>query len=335
MKNNIVQHIEAESSAFKEYFLEYLASNLSNKLCESISNLLALDYSNRLKSEPDLKEYINLCTLRLKKHLVQKVVTDESFSSAMSLFAIAITPERDLDADDDNAQKQSQDAVIDAIIATQFIDLSPDELILIKSLIKELLNGKDGKEMMNIISSNPKLFYSHVVSALRENKKQKEILESVQLHLKTIVSKGKQAEKKHIGFKNLFGKLSLVGGLMLAASTGLIIGGLALPILIVPLTATAVRLAPKIAEKITNIVEQESITPKSGSKIQISESPNNKNQKNTLSKNQEKTIIKTIDTQQIKDLALQVKTSNANQDINKSKKILDDRKKDSVKERDI
>jgi hypothetical protein len=337
MRNNIIQHVEADSAAFKEYFLEYLAPNLSKKLCNSISNLLALDYANRLKSKPELPDYINLCTLRLKKHLSQKIITDESFSSAMSLFAIAITPEKNIDADDDKAQKQSQDAVIDAVIATHFVDLSPDEVILIKSLIKDLLNGKDGKEMLNMISSNPKLFYSQIVAALRENKKQEEMLESIHQHLTKVLSKDKQVKKQHNEPKGLLGKLFLIGGLMLAASTGLVIGGLALPALIVPLTAAAVKFAPILGEQLTNTLAKKPIAPKQESKVQISQALNNKKQESSILKNQEKTVVKSLDKQQIKNLILKVdpNTKTLDQDTNKSKKVLDNRKKTSTKERNI
>ena len=242
MKNNIILPPGANPEAFQEYFLDFLGNNLSESLCRSISNLLAIDYSGRLESAPELKEYINICALRIKKHLGLKVVTDESFSSSMSLFTIAITPERDIDADDAKSQEQSQDALIDSVIETHFVNLSPEEATLIKSLMKELLNGKDGKEMMNAISSNPKLFYSVVVSALRENKKQKEVSEAIHQHLTTIISKN----RKQTGIKSLASKIAFAGGLMLAASTGLILGGLALPALIIPATAAAIKLAPKL-----------------------------------------------------------------------------------------
>ena len=111
MQRNITLPPGANPEAFQEYFLDFLGNNLSESLCSSISNLLAIDYSGRLESAPELKEYINICALRIKKYLGLKVVTDESFSSAMTLFTIAITPERNIDADDAISQEQSQGAL--------------------------------------------------------------------------------------------------------------------------------------------------------------------------------------------------------------------------------
>lgn len=251
MKVNLSLPPDVDPTPFKEYFLEYLGANLSKRLCESLANLLAIDYAGRLNAAPDLTIHINECTLRIKKQLGLKVITDESFSSIMDLFIIAITPERDLDTDENNkSNEQSHDALIDSIIASYFYDLTPEETAIIRTLMKEILNSKNGKEMMNAASSNPKLFYSIVVSAIREKDKLQEVLESVKLHLTRIFLKNKEQFKKQSRLQTIVSKISLIGGLMLTASTGLALGGLALPALILPATATVVKASPELGEKI-------------------------------------------------------------------------------------
>jgi len=326
MKNNITLPEGANPEAFQNYFLDFLGNNLSNSLCNSISNLLAIDYSGRLESAPNLKEYINLCALRIKKSLGLKVVTDESFSSAMTLFTIAITPERDIDEDDSISQEKSQDALIDSVIAVHFVNLSPKETTLIKSLMKELLNGKDGKEMMNAISSNPKLFYSVVVSALRENKKQKEVSEAIHQHLTTISSKDRQNEKQKTGVKSLSSQIALAGGLMIAASTGLILEGLALPALIIPATAAAIKLAPKLGEQTADSLSQNSTTIKPKDSKPLTNEPKTTNKDNSITK---PTVKPNLSKQELKDLVktVDIKETTITEEIeqSKSEKLLQDK----------
>ena len=263
MSTNLSLPSEVNPVPFKKYFLEYLGVNLSSTLCSSLANLLAIDYTGRLNSSISLDTYINECSLRIKKNLGLKVITDESFSSVMTLFTIAITPEKDIDTDDDKSKDKSQDALIDTIITTYFNDLAPEEVAIIKTLIKDLLNGKDGKEMMNVASSNPKLFYSIIVTAVREKNKSEEVLESVRNNLSNALVISKHKDQKQSTLKNIVNKLSLIGGLIATASSGLILGGLALPALIFPATATVVKLSPRLvdtiiptAEKINNTMQQ-------------------------------------------------------------------------------
>lgn len=301
MKSDLALPPGVDPTPFTEYFLEYLGANLSKTLCSSLANLLAIDYSGRLESKPDLDQHINECTLRIKKQLGLRVITDESFSSVMTLFTIAITPERDIDTDDDKSQEQSHDALIDSIITTYFYDLTPEETAIIKSLMKEILNGKDGKEMMNVASSNPKLFYSIVVSSIREKNKLEEVMESVKLHLTTIISKNKQQVKQQSGLKSVVSKISLIGGVLLTASTGLVLGGLALPALILPATAAVVKLAPKLGEKATSPIDQEIKTQKRVVKTKVN-TLDTTDKDNSITHSTKKNIEQTIDKTKVKDI---------------------------------
>lgn len=281
---------------FKEYFLKYLGGNLSEKLCASLANLLAVDYAGRLKSEPDLAFHVNECTLRIKKQLGLKVITDESFSSVMSIFIIAITPEKNIDTDENNKSKeQSHEALINSIIASYFYNLSPEEASIIKALMKEILNSTDGKNMLNVASSNPKLFYSIVVSAIRENEKLQEVLESLKLHLNRIFLKDKEQLKQQNALQTIVSKISLIGGLFLTASTGLVLGGLALPALILPATATVVKVSPQLGEKIATPPDK-NISKKENEEKTIIHTISSTNKENSVAlsneKNAEQKLVK-------------------------------------------
>ena len=116
------------------------------------------------------------------------VVTDESFAGVMTLFAIAITDKKEIGDGLVNTQEKNQDILIDGLVADQFSDLSPTEQKNVKEVLRALLNGRDGKEIMNFIHSDPKLFYSVVFSAYKEKTKQKEIMEVVTINLNKIIA---------------------------------------------------------------------------------------------------------------------------------------------------
>jgi hypothetical protein len=80
MKNNINILKDIDSSVFLNKIKIYLGNNLSNQLITSLSNMLAIDYVNRLKQEPKMDEYAMECVDRLTTHLNHKVFTDEGFS---------------------------------------------------------------------------------------------------------------------------------------------------------------------------------------------------------------------------------------------------------------
>ncbi len=256
MKNDIKLPEGVNPKPFYLYLEEHLSNNLGDTLIHSISNLLAIDYSLRLKSTPELKEYVKLCGSRLKKHLDQKIIFNETFSSVMTLFAIAITPEKQNDDDNDKSIEQSQDAVIESVISSHFGDLSLKEQQIIRLVLKDLLSGKDGKELLSIVISDPKLFHSTVLSAIKAKKQQQKISEFVGVHLNSILSQSKTLDQKVTGLKSTFAKIALAGSLIIAASIGVVVGGLALPILVLPATLYAVKYGPALGEKIGTILAQ-------------------------------------------------------------------------------
>ncbi len=256
MKNDIKLPAGVDPKPFYLHLDRHLSNNLGEQLRRAISNLLAIDYSLRLKSTPQLEEYVNLCGSRLKKHLDQKIILNETFSSAMTLFAIAITPEKQDDEDNTKSAEQSQEAVVESVISTHFGNLSHAEQQTIRMVLKDLLNGKDGKELITIVTSDPKLFHSIVLSAVKAKKQQQEISESVGTHLHSILVQSKALNQKVTGFKAAFAKIALVGSVIVAASIGMVVGGLALPALILPATLYAIKYGPVLGEKIGNMVAQ-------------------------------------------------------------------------------
>ncbi len=256
MKNNIDPLKDIDNSAFLNKIKSYLGNNLNNYLITSLANMLAIDYAHRLKQEPQIDEYVQKCVDRLKNHLKHMIVTDESFSEVMTLFAIAITDKKEIDDELVNTQEKNQDIFIDDFVAAHFSDLSPAEQKNVKEILKTLLNGRDGKEIMNLINSNPKLFYSVVFSAYKEKAKQKEILHAVTINLNKIIADTKSINRKKNNIKSITSKITMAAGLVAIASAGAFIGGLMLPALIVPAFALSVKFAPVVGERIGETIAQ-------------------------------------------------------------------------------
>jgi len=292
---------------------DHLGNNLNEVICKSVSNLLALDYANRLKSEPDINEYIELCITRLKNHVGKHVILDNSFSVVMNLFTVAITPERDVSGNNDKNQEQSQDALIESIIGSHFGDLSPEEQANIKMILKDLLNGKNGKEIMEVVVSDPKFFYSIVVSAIRSQKRQEQVMQLIGDQMTKIMKQSNKVQRKTSGLKNTIGKLALAGTVLIAASVGLVIGGLALPVIIVPAVIAAIKYGPILGETLGNSAVNNSAIIKN----ELTKLDNIKSSivstKKTLNKAQNKTIEqskpKTLSKSQMKNIAQKVNTT--------------------------
>lgn len=252
MSNNIKLPIGVDPSPFLVAIKAHLNSNLNDYLIKSLSNMLALDYVGRVAklTEVEVETYSEICSSRLKKHLKHQIITEEDFSTVMSLFTIAITQEKNLDDDTINSKEQEQDLLIEGIIAAHFHDLPPAERQNVKEALRGLINNPDSKEIMNFINSDPKLFYSIVFSAYKEKTKQKEVMESLTMHLAKVMHETKSINKSVDNVKSLSGKITLGAGLFAAASIGLLIGGVALPALLIPAAIVSIRLAPAIGDKV-------------------------------------------------------------------------------------
>ncbi len=335
MKNNITLPPGVDPLPFFQQMTEHLSNNLDKKLCNSVSNLLAIDYASRLKSKPPLKEYINICIERLKKYLGPQVVLDNDFSASMTLFTAAITPEKD--DDNEKAQKQLQDALIESTIASLFGDMTPEEQATITLILRDLLDSKDGKELMNIISSDPKRFYSIVTSAIKTKKQQQEILESVEMYLVNVMNQSKKLDQKVNGIKNTIGKIALAGSVLVATSIGLVIGGFALPVLLVPATIAAVKYGPVVGKKLggniaknSTLIQRETNSLKRIKTVSISTTQTINKTVKSLSKDQIKSLAQNIDTNLIKTVKSQDRETNS-----KTKTVLEQKAKSTDKGKQI
>jgi len=271
MKNNTnITNIlkDIDNSAFLNKLKFNLENNLTYQLIESLSNILAIDYFHRLKQEPTIDSYSKKCVDRLVNHLKHMIFTEEGFSGVMTLFLIAITEEKTDNDELINIQEKNQDIIVDNVMASEFSDLSPDEQLNLKDVLKSLITNLGGKEIMNFIHSNPKLFCSLVFSAHRAKKEKKEILEMVAVNLNKIISTNKSINRKKNNIKLLTGKITMAAGLVAVASAATFLGGAIFATTIIPVIAISIKLGTVIGEKLgENIAQNNSFIKKKQSII--------------------------------------------------------------------
>ena len=233
--------------AFREPLNYYLINNITPKTCSTLANMLAMDYLVRIDSKETISKHADICVNRLRTFLGQKVITDESFSTALTLFAIAISPEKPQPNENDILdQSQSQDLIMEALIETHFKNIGDKKMV--KKILKEMLKSKKFNELINYINSEPEMICSIIEYALRKYPKQHEIINYVNIETAKIFDQDIQLNKKIDSFKQATSKIALAASTLAVGALAVITAGTVLTIAIVPAAILAVRYAPKIGE---------------------------------------------------------------------------------------
>ncbi len=248
MNNNLITKIGADPQPFFKELIKHLSNNIESDLCQSVANLLSLDYATRLSSEPPLQKYIHTCITRLQNHLKERVILDNNFSESMDLFTVAITPEQELVKNN----SKSQDALISNVVNAVFNDLSEEESSTIKIVIKNLLNGKNSKKIINMITSEPNIVKKIITNSIKNKIPNEEITNIVNKNIMTLANELNDINEGINNTSNLIGKSLFTTGLLLTSSVGLFISGLTLPAVIIPATISIMKIVPIIEKKILN-----------------------------------------------------------------------------------
>lgn len=245
---------KTDISIFIKAINNSLSNNLSPPLCLSLANIIAIDYVIRLNSAPIIQQYANICAQKLRSFLGQKVMLDDSFSTVLTLFSIAISKEELTLKDNNNVKQQlpdvAQDVVIETLIAMHFDDITEPDKQTLKLLFKDLLTGINHYEIMNYIQSEPALLRNAVMQAMKKSKKQQEI----NLHFRLEINKTLIISA---GLEKKISLLTQVVSKIVTAICGLAVGGLgvltagaALSVVLVPACILAIKYGPKLGEKL-------------------------------------------------------------------------------------
>ena len=251
-------------SAFKGPITSNLINNITQQTCSVLANILALDYATRLNSTPVITEYAAKCIAKLKNFLGHRVITDDSFSTAMTLFAVAISKESINYNDKNNLIQQMQDAAIDILMNEHFKDYSGDDKKKIQSILKDLLNSENRNDILNHINSDPKFIKTIVNGALQLYTQQVEMNNHVKVAIKDILERSIKLGEKINFIKESTSKIITGACALAVGALSIVTAGVALSILIVPASILTMKYAPKLGETIgrmisnldTNITEE-------------------------------------------------------------------------------
>lgn len=295
---------------FRRAINDTLSANLTAHAKDSLAGLLALDYVARLESTPQVEEHASWCASNLKAYLKQKVVTDDSFATNMMLFSIAIAPARKSTKDDDNllSQLSSNEHLVDTIIEMYFGDLSVSDKKKVKIVIQGLIAGKDGAEILNLISSNPKLVRGMVADALLKYQTQKEINRHVTMEINKILGKAIEVNKKISKLKQQVSKITTAASFLAVATMGLVVPAVSLPFLAVPAAIGMIKYSPKLGNKIgTMLAEKDASVKEALSNVEkIKTELQGQYQAYAEEVQKQRSQVQAKDTGQIKETAAQV-----------------------------
>ena len=235
---------------FQQPIKRNFSNNITKKACNMLGGMLALDYNIRVKVT--VTDHIATCVTKLKNYLGQKVITDDSFSTIVVLFSVAISPEQR--KDNKNSMNQEQDTTIDSIINLHFGDLTAQEKDLVRGLLKDMLLSKDRSAIVNFIAAESKLFKKLVLEALIMSSKQLEINNHVRKNMQKILHKVVDLNKKITNFKEIASKLTMTACTLGVIGAGLLTGGIILPIIAVPGLLLSMKYAPKMGERVAQMI---------------------------------------------------------------------------------
>jgi len=239
---------------FQKKISEELCNNLTKQVCVSTGNILAIDYEIRLESTPKIEIYVNNCITKLKAFLGQKVITDDSFSTVLMLFAVAITSETVNYQDKNNIINKSEDIIIDTLINTNFAGANLEEKGGVKLVLKDLLSSDGSYDVMNFIQAEPKIFSAMVIHYLKQYKNSQEMINNIRLEIDKIVKTTTEHNKKLEIFKQATSKITAAICAIAVGAITVVTAGAAFALIVVPAAIIAVEYAPKIGEKIGEII---------------------------------------------------------------------------------
>lgn len=255
MNNDISIAFGQEIKLFESTISEIFISNIPLKNCRELASLLAIDYVNRLNSTPPVREYLNICAEKLTNYIGRKVITNDSFTTSMNLFTVAISPEQKVE-NHELSEKQARETALDVIIATTFNDIPANEVANLKDILKSMLSGKDTNEIFEFINNNREAFKALVQNSLKQKHKHDEMVFTLHANLLKAAKKHKENHTLGSNIRTLFSKITLAAGIAAIGSAGLVVGGLALPAILVPAIIGVNKIAGYVTDKTSDLIVQ-------------------------------------------------------------------------------
>lgn len=284
-----------------------LVNNITNHACLTLARIIAIDHKIRLKSTPKITTHLNNCIYKLKSFLGQKVLTDESFSTILMLFAVAISPET-TNFQDNNILQKSENIIIDTLINIHFPDVNIEGRNNIKSILKNLFSAKNSYEIMNLIDTEPEIFQTTIMSALKKYQNLIEINQQIKSDLDKIARITSTHYKKIEIFKQATSKIITAICTVAVGAITVATAGASSALMVVPAAILAVKYAPRIGESIgKGILSIDKSLIHEEEKINWLKTNINKNNKEFLYKEQ---LLAKSEIDKLNQLNTEIQTSN-------------------------
>lgn len=252
--SNIIAIDNINTTLFKKEIVNNFINNLTRITCSTLANMLAIDYAIRLNSKPETKTYINTCILRLKNYLRSYVINDDSFSVAVKLFVIMITPENE--NNQHNISEQSQNIIAENLVEMYFgtEKISSEEKVKIRNVFKALLKEKNFDDIINYAYTHTKLFRASLIYAVNKYNSPNEINSYIRQEFSKVLEISSEFTRKSNIFKQATGKIAGAICALLVGAISVATAGAALSIMVVPASIFAMKYAPKFGEKIGELI---------------------------------------------------------------------------------
>jgi hypothetical protein len=258
-----------DASLARKWISENLINNITQEICLALANLIIIDHKIRLNLEPNITDHLNNCLNKIRGFLGQKVIADNNFSVALMLFTVAISPVPTEYDKKENILAQSEDVVVEALINTHFNTASVEERKLLKLILKDLLKARNSHEIMNVMQYEPELFRNTVMNAIKKYQTLADISRNIRSETSKIANVAVKHYKKIETFKQTTSKILTAVCSIALGAISVVTAGAALALVVVPASILVVSYAPKIGEKLGEMIlnhdkfiinEQEKIT---------------------------------------------------------------------------
>lgn len=308
MDNKLIDIFNIEDLAVAEKTISAnFANNITNHACLTLARIIAIDHKIRLNSIPKITLHLNNCICKLKNFLRQKVLTDDSFSTVLTLFAVAISPEV-TDFQDNNIVQKSENIIIDTLINIHFPNISIKEKNNIKLILKNLFSAKNSYEIINLIQTEPEIFQTTVMSALKKYQNLIEINKQIKSDLDKIADITSTHYKKIEILRQAASKIITAVCTVAVGAITVATAGASSALIVIPAAILAVKYAPKIGEKIGDgILSIDKSVINQQEKINWLKTNINKNNKEFLIKEQ---LLAKSSIDKINQLHTEIQTSN-------------------------
>jgi hypothetical protein len=238
----------------RKWISKDLVNNLTKDTCLALANLITIDYKIRLDLEPDIKDHIKSCLDKLRQFLGQKVITDNSFSVALMLFTVAISPTPVKYDTKENILNKSEDVLIETLVNTNFGSVNLEERNILKVILRELLKSRNSQEIMNVIKYEPELFRTTVLYAIKKYRTPADIITNIKSELSKIVSVAVKHYKKIETFKQATSKILTAVCSIALGAISIVTAGAAFALTVLPAGVLAVSYAPVIGERLGEMI---------------------------------------------------------------------------------